>query len=84
MSILREHVLHETEWYRASKAYVSAFPKGKAETFYYIITLRRIAEARKGRYSYESAPRERVRKRTLGPIWQTLSRIKCASCALSQ
>ena len=36
MSILREHVLHETEWYRASKAYVSAFPKGKAEAFYFV------------------------------------------------
>ena len=30
-----------------------------------IKTLRGIAEARKGSYSYESAPRERVRERTL-------------------
>ena len=29
--------------------------------------LRRIAEARKGNYSYKSAPRERVRLRTLCP-----------------
>ena len=32
---------------------------------YYIKTLCQIAEARKGSYSYESAPRERVRERTL-------------------
>ena len=38
---------------------------GIASQFLYNKMLRRIAEARKGSYSYESAPRERVRKRTL-------------------
>ena len=36
-----------------------------SELPYRIKMLRRITEARKGNYSYESAPRERVRKRTI-------------------
>lgn len=38
MCILREHVLHETEWYRAGKAtYVSAFPMGSVGAFLCIV-----------------------------------------------